>query len=186
MRLVGCSVEAQEGQRSVAEIYALCDPNTGAMRYIGKAKDSMARLRRHITEAKLNRPVNVWVRGLIAQQKIPLVKVLEVVPDDQWEMAERRLIAHYRKTEDLLNLAEGGAMPSMSKEQRQKAAKATNKARDELAPEWHRFQQTKMNVSRLRAQFMRKGDYWFAYKLYFYMRLKAFESPHLHAEWIGI
>ena len=97
------------------EIYGLYDPETLELRYVGKAKDSQKRLKTHILDRGRNRPVCRWVNSVVESGKIPVLKVLEVVPDDQWEQAERRLIAEHRKTAKLLNLADGGAMPSQTK-----------------------------------------------------------------------
>lgn len=110
------------------EIYGLYDPDTNELRYVGKANNAAKRLKTHVFERVLNRPVNRWVNKLILQGKAPVMRVLETVPADKWEEAERRLIAEHRKNSDLLNLADGGAMPSQTKEQRKKAAKAANEA----------------------------------------------------------
>jgi len=99
----------------MASIYALVDPDTGMVRYIGKANDPAKRLQTHIREARrLLRPVNCWVRSL---GRPPEMVVLRDNCGD-WEREERRLIASARAAGyPLLNLADGGAMPKPTKEQ---------------------------------------------------------------------
>jgi hypothetical protein len=58
------------------EIYALCDPDSGEVRYVGKAKNAKARHKRHLSERHLGRPVNNWVKSLLAAGKIPEVRIL--------------------------------------------------------------------------------------------------------------
>lgn len=104
-------------QVATAEIYALKDPGTGEIRYIGKANDSAKRFKSHIRDSRhRNTPVYCWIRKLISQNSLPLMEVLETTED--WKSAEIRLIAEYRKTHRLLNVADGGDEPACSKEQR--------------------------------------------------------------------
>lgn len=96
--------------RTLVTIYALCDPDTGQCRYIGKANDLEARIRCHRWEARSSklhtRKIN-WLRSLGGRE--PKVEVLEIVPYEQWAEAERRWIANLRaKGEDLTNFADGG------------------------------------------------------------------------------
>lgn len=95
----------------IAEIYALRDPRTGAIRYIGKANDAQARLRTHIRDARRrNTPVYAWVRKLAGIGLVPVVEVLEKT--ENWQEAECRLIAVSRaRGDDLLNVAPGGDQP---------------------------------------------------------------------------
>lgn len=100
----------------MASIYALVDPDSGMVRYIGKANDPAKRLQTHIREARrLLRPVNCWVRSL------PVPPELVVLSEgcDDWEATERRIIASARAAGyPLLNVADGGAMPQATLEQR--------------------------------------------------------------------
>jgi len=89
-------------------IYALCDPDTGACRYVGKANDLAARLRNHRFEIPRlhTRKVN-WLRSLGGRE--PLVKTLELASRDTWQEAERRWIAVMRASgARITNFADGG------------------------------------------------------------------------------
>lgn len=99
-------------------IYALTDPATGEIRYIGKANKPEARLKTHLRDAKRrSTPVYCWLRKLAAQGAQPVMRVLEWSCD--WVEAERRLIAQHREAgARLLNVAEGGNEPACSKAQR--------------------------------------------------------------------
>jgi group I intron endonuclease len=93
-----------------ATIYALLDPITNEVRYIGKANNLKSRLRCHRYEAKsgkfTTRKTN-WLKSL--GNKEPKVEVLEMVDENTWQEAEKRWISELRKTnKDLTNFADGG------------------------------------------------------------------------------
>jgi len=95
-------------------IYALCDPLTEEVRYIGKTKrKAHTRLRNHITEAKrrikLTHKAN-WVYSLLCKNLEPTMSVLEVVADgENWEEREKWWIVFAREQGfDLTNLTDGG------------------------------------------------------------------------------
>lgn len=94
--------------RICAEIYGLYCPLTGALRYIGKARDSMARLNSHMRDSRRRgTPLYAWIRGL---GRPPIMRVLLVTWC--WEADERELIAQHRADgADLLNVAAGGNAP---------------------------------------------------------------------------
>lgn len=90
-------------------IYGLTDPDTGAIRYIGKANNMGARLKSHLRDATTkSRPVNLWIRALVVSGKLPGMIELRRVADVDWPRAEKELIAAHS---DLLNLASGGKEP---------------------------------------------------------------------------
>ena len=90
-----------------AAIYALTDPRTGEIRYIGKANDPAKRLKNHLYASKKGRlPVNHWIRKLIKEGNIPQMVVLEWT--DSWEDREIACIAQHRSSGNLLNICEGG------------------------------------------------------------------------------
>lgn len=172
------------------EIYGLYCPDTDALRYVGKAKDANKRFKTHLTERVFTRPINNWVRALVAAGKLPVLKILETVEDDKWEEAERRLIAEYRKTCDLLNVADGGAMPSQTIEQRRKAAKASNEAQLRKHPAWRAHVKAKMDLGRLYARFSKEKhspiSLSLAAGLRFKMRIWAVERPELYGSWANL
>ena len=89
-------------------IYALCDPDTGECRYVGKANDLVARLRCHRWEkTRLHTRKANWLRSLGGRE--PLVKTLEIASSETWQEAERRWIAVTRASgARLTNFADGG------------------------------------------------------------------------------
>lgn len=102
----------------MAEIYALKHPETGEVRYIGKANNTAKRLASHMRDsARRDTPVYRWIRKLAEQGLRPIAEVIEVCEGD-WKKSEVKHIAEYSKTCRLLNVAVGGDEPFCSKEQR--------------------------------------------------------------------
>jgi hypothetical protein len=114
--------------QDVCEIYALKDPETGSVRYIGKANDSAKRLKSHLRDSKRRKtPVYRWIQKLEKSGKTPSIEVLLVCEKAAWPEYETHLIAEYRAAGvALLNVADGGDEPSMSMEQRRENAKKVN------------------------------------------------------------
>lgn len=95
------------------EIYGLYCPDTGAIRYIGKANNTGERFKSHLRDSRKRKtPVYRWISGLLEQSKEPICEVLAVVPAEKWENAEIDII-HQARTDgcDLLNVAKGGNEP---------------------------------------------------------------------------
>lgn len=91
-------------------IYALCDPDSLAVRYVGKANDMRSRIRQHRWEAKSSklhtRKVN-WLRSLKGRE--PVIMILAVVKHEEWEKSERYWITEMRNRGcALTNYADGG------------------------------------------------------------------------------
>lgn len=87
-------------------IYALIDPNTFHVRYVGKACDVNARLKAHLRDPSDTRKAR-WIRSIMRTGAMPIVLILERDPDD-WKEAERRWIAHFAAEFDLTNATAGG------------------------------------------------------------------------------
>jgi hypothetical protein len=168
------------------EIYGLYDPDSGELRYVGKAKNASERLKRHILERHRSRPVNCWVRSLVLVGKAPKMLVLEVVPADRWEEAERRLIAEHRKIGKLLNVADGGAMPGTTPELRQKAARASNEKQRAAPPYVAAITTAKRKTGQLHRECLKKGWYLQAYKLRLVMKCSAAWRPDLYGCWASL
>lgn len=93
----------------MAFIYALSDPDTGRVRYIGKAKRWQKRYMQHccLPAITATTPRENWLRELILAGKKPAIHILEEAVN--WDRAERKWIKYYRATHpDLLNIADGG------------------------------------------------------------------------------
>src|SRR5437660_1595370 len=89
-------------------IYALCEPDTKAVRYVGKADSVKARLKNHKNEKRTTRKCR-WLASLHRRGLAPVVILLEEVADDSWQTAERRWIAYFRERGcDLCNHTDGG------------------------------------------------------------------------------
>lgn len=95
-----------------ASIYGLVSPDTGELRYIGKADKPARRLSSHIRDSRRrNTPLYSWIRKLAAQGKRPEMVVLAEGQED-WAATERDLIGRARRMGfRLLNVADGGDAP---------------------------------------------------------------------------
>lgn len=104
------------------EIYALTEPDSGNVRYIGKAKSAVARLRSHLRDSRRrNTPVYTWIRKLIENGCKPGLVVLVRCHSGNWKEVERAAIAKARgENANLLNVADGGDEPYCSLETRAK------------------------------------------------------------------
>lgn len=93
-------------------IYALVDPSTKQVRYIGKTANPKARYTNHITHSRVAKfrdiPVYKWIRNLEKYGKMPKMVVLEEVPLMRWESVEQHYIEKYREEGNLLNVQDGG------------------------------------------------------------------------------
>lgn len=92
-------------------IYALADPRTDEIRYVGKTSASLTeRLRHHLKEARegvVGHKCN-WLRQLMSEGLMPEVGVLEVVRGEGWRDREKYWIGCFRDRCNLTNLADGG------------------------------------------------------------------------------
>lgn len=96
----------------MAYIYALCEPDTGEIRYIGKAVDVERRLRGHLSDSELARVAKTrkakWLRSVLARGLEPVVQILEEAPAELIDEAERHWIARYAGSGRLTNGTPGG------------------------------------------------------------------------------
>ncbi len=92
----------------IVHIYALIDPHDNAVRYVGKAADPYHRRKRHLAERCFG-PRRRWLDSLQAENLVPILVILESVPESCWQEAERSWIAFYRQIgADLTNERAGG------------------------------------------------------------------------------
>lgn len=98
--------------QTVVTIYALCDPITSVVRYIGKTRyTTERRLTYHMSASTRSRvPSANWMRGLREIGLKPVVIEIEKVDvDADWQARERFWIAEFRaRGAMLLNLTDGG------------------------------------------------------------------------------
>jgi len=96
-------------------IYALVDPRTSKIRYIGKSCQGLERPNSHLRPFAYNHsrlkhiPVYCWIRKLVAYNLKPKIEILLVCESKQ-EVAtnEKRIISEHRLTCRLLNVTDGG------------------------------------------------------------------------------
>ena len=86
-------------------IYALCDPDTDEIRYIGQTTNIELRYKQHLSLNVISGKRKYdWVKGLSEQSKKPTIKVLFVVPKENANDAERTAIHNaLAKGFDLVN-----------------------------------------------------------------------------------
>lgn len=92
----------------IAYIYALIDPDSYDIRYIGKTVNPKSRISGHINESKkYNHHRAKWIRKLLSEQKIPIFKILKICPLSDFIKHESELIKKYQ-SKILTNSDESG------------------------------------------------------------------------------
>lgn len=99
-------------ETAAIQIYALADPFTHEVRYVGKAKNANARYKGHLCSRR-STPVYRWIKSLT---KPPELVILASCLTDDWQTVEKQVIAQYRQTNNLLNIADGGDQPKPNAE----------------------------------------------------------------------
>lgn len=94
----------------VTYIYALVDPRTDEIRYVGKSDNPERRLFEHLSESKkADNHKDRWIRQLRRNKLVPRVVTIDIVADKEWEKKERGWIAFFRKSGiRLTNSTDGG------------------------------------------------------------------------------
>jgi hypothetical protein len=102
-------------QPTQTTIYALCDPGSGTVRYIGLTTQSPERrLAGHLSTARpdltplYESRLEAWLRGLLRQGQQPTLRILEQVRLEDARAAEARWCARY--SDSLVNTALPGAL----------------------------------------------------------------------------
>lgn len=78
---------------NTCKIYSLIDPRTGAIRYVGRTVQPLDfRLANHIRDAKVGKKClrAAWVRELLNEGLRPLIRTLEIVPNEIARTKERQ------------------------------------------------------------------------------------------------
>jgi hypothetical protein len=89
-------------------IYALCDPRTFEVRYVGKSDDPYKRYCHHLIDKSKTYKVN-WIQSLLKLNLLPIRQILEECDKSIWQQREQDWINFYKKIgSDLTNLADGG------------------------------------------------------------------------------
>jgi hypothetical protein len=102
-------------QPTKAIIYALCDPDSGDIRYIGKTHTSLKkRFHLHLSSARRGNktPKALWIKHILSSGKRPTMIALEEVNYSDWPEAEARWMKiAYKSGCDLLNVKGAGGGP---------------------------------------------------------------------------
>lgn len=108
-------------------LYLLKDPDTEAIRYVGKSNKPAYRFYRHLDDAlkKTTHTAN-WIRKLLATGKRPVLELLDEVNRTEWQAVESAYITFFRESgADLTNLTFGGeGLSNISVETRCKMKRA--------------------------------------------------------------
>ena len=101
-------------------IYALCDPHTNEVRYVGKSDNPFLRLLNHCSEANRHTKSHckAWIRGLLNKGKKPFLQILLEVSKSDWKYWEREMISLFWG--NLVNGTFGGDGVDATPEVRQK------------------------------------------------------------------
>ena len=93
-----------------AYIYALLDPRTDEVRYIGWSRNPQARLHKHVSDSvKRSTHCHNWVARLLADGYRPLMQIIEETDLASYAERERFWIAFYRSSgARLTNHSDGG------------------------------------------------------------------------------
>lgn len=94
-RLQNSMVSSISGADSLCYIYALCDPDTFRIRYIGKSKDPENRLKLHLLDKSISHKTK-WINKLKRINKSPILKILQEVNSEEWEFYERYWICELK------------------------------------------------------------------------------------------
>lgn len=81
-------------------IYTLSDPITNQVRYIGKTKRELRfRMYAHLSNYKIKKEKNYknsWIKSLKKKNLIPIIEILDVVMEDEWEFWEQYWISQFK------------------------------------------------------------------------------------------
>lgn len=135
------------------EIYTLSHPETGEVRYVGKANNAAKRLKDHLREVRSTTPLYCWIAKLRRAGLVPKMDVACVTVAGEWQSVERAMIEQGRADGlRLLNVADGGDEPSCPR-----SVRAANAARNAVArtstPEKKRIYELKRDMG----QMLKKG-----------------------------
>lgn len=79
-------------------IYALCDPVTNDIRYIGQSIDPDTRLKNHISTSFTGTSKrDIWIRSLLLSGKFPVLQTLSVIDVTEADAAEVQAISQAKK-----------------------------------------------------------------------------------------
>ena len=143
------------GKPEKTYIYALSDPNTGEIRYVGKSDTPKSRLKSHMQMPNhdCNLPKKEWLRSLVACNQLPMLSILEEVPYSEWEEKEKWWIDYgYKMGWRLTNLIHGGVFDNYKLSNRD----LFEKLKPFVSPSYHDRVQS-MDIENLTSLFIETG-----------------------------
>lgn len=102
----------------IVYIYCLKHPETNEIRYIGKTTNLKRRLYQHIyfSDKKYSKTrSSKWINSLIKKDLKPIIEIIEICNENNWEEKEKYWIKYYSNIVDLCNILEGGLGTSGNK-----------------------------------------------------------------------
>lgn len=114
-------------------IYALIDPRTRTVRYVGKSDNPEYRLSQHCRAEQYTNPkLRAWVLDLRGRGLVPAMEVMERPRKARWMERERAWIKHYRMMSGgtLLNIEDGGAYRRFADGSKAKLYDSSRQARE--------------------------------------------------------
>lgn len=133
-------------------VYALCDPFSGKVRYVGKTDRPKRRHAAHMSSAKrgVKRYVYDWIRSLLSRGGEPGMHILEwCVSDEEASWAEKWFIEKFRKIYALTNLTDGGDGFSGMKFSDEHREKLAERKRGRKLTEEHKRKISRSNTGRV-------------------------------------
>lgn len=94
----------QKQEQGVVYIYALIDPDTKEIRYIGKARNPHTRYTNHLSPGDRSNALKyIWISKLAGDGKKPILALLEKIEDARSDEVELQYIRLYSARFSLLN-----------------------------------------------------------------------------------
>lgn len=121
-------------------IYALKEPDTGEIRYIGKANEPNKRFVFHICNREKEKCHRAnWISFLMGQNKKPVLEILDEVPVEHWQQWEVAWIEFFRGQGcNLVNNTPGGEGLGSGELHPSFGRPAPNKGKKTGKPAWNR------------------------------------------------
>lgn len=90
-------------------VYCLLDPNDGQCRYVGISNNPQQRFKEHILYKQGNPYKFSWIKKLLQNHQKPILKIIEIVDENNWQVREKWWIRYFKKkNQKLTNLTLGG------------------------------------------------------------------------------
>lgn len=136
----------------IVRIYVLIDPVTLGKRYVGKTIEQLSdRLKVHLFQSKNSKKPTykeAWIKGLLLNNKKPLIELLEECNENNWTERERHWIAFAKGAGwPITNLSDGGDGPCGSRhsdEFKKKLSERMKGNKNSLGKKWSEEQREAM------------------------------------------